>query len=62
MDFIDYAYRHYELCLEYFELLEHNYIPYSMLTFEKNIQMNMVHTNFLNAIGVKLTELNKLEQ
>jgi uncharacterized protein (UPF0335 family) len=43
-------------------LLEDNFINYSLASFEKNISMALVHSNFTTAIFNKLRELGELEQ
>ena len=60
--FLDRAFEHYQLCLEFFVLLEDHFISYGMLTYEKNIQMTLVHTKFVHAISDKLGQLVLLEQ
>ena len=60
--FLDYAINHYQLCNQYFSLLEQFYITYKPNIFDKNMQMVIVQLKLVQAINAKLSQLNQLEQ
>ncbi len=60
--FLDYAINHYQLCNQYFSLLQQFYINYKTSLFDKNMQMVIVQLKLVQAINTKLSQLNELEQ